>query len=63
LNEIEAYSLYVLQNGLKQENALSPLLFDLVSKYARRKVQDNEEDLELNGTNHLLVYADVTLLT
>jgi hypothetical protein len=31
------------QNGLKQENALSPLLFKFVSEYTIRKVQDAAE--------------------
>jgi hypothetical protein len=49
---------FPIQNGLKQRDALSPLLLNFALECAIRKVRENQVVLKLNGAHQLLAYAD-----
>jgi len=50
--------MFPIGNGLKQGDALSPLLFNFALVSTIRRVRVNQYGLKLNGTYQLLVYAD-----
>jgi hypothetical protein len=56
--------MFPFKNVLKQDDVLSPLIFNSALKYAIRRVNVNQDGLKLNGTHQFLIYAaaDVNIL-
>ena len=50
--------MFHIRNGLKQGDALSPLLFNFTLKCTIRRVQVNQDGFKLNGKHQLLVYVN-----
>ena len=55
--------MFPINNGLKQEDALKPLLCNVALENAIRRVQVNQDGLKLNGTHTIPIYVvDVNIL-
>jgi len=55
--------MFSFKNGLKQGDALSPILFNFTLEYAIRRIQIKQDGLKLNGTHQHQVYAvDINIL-
>ena len=48
---------FPIKNGLKQGDALSPLLFNFAIEYVIRKAQETRLVLDMNGTHQIVLYG------
>jgi hypothetical protein len=55
-------SVFPIQNGLKQGDALLPFLLNFALECAIRMIKENQVGLKLHGTHQLLVCADANVL-
>ena len=51
-------NVFTIRNGLKQGDALSPLLFNVALEYAIRRIPVDLDGLKLIFTHQLLVYVN-----
>ena len=54
----QEFDVFPIRNGLKQGDAVSPLLFNFALECTIMRVQVNQDGLKLGGTHQLLVCAD-----
>jgi hypothetical protein len=50
--------MFPITNGLKEGDALLPLLFNCASEYPIRKVKVNHKLIKFNGTHQVIIYTD-----
>jgi hypothetical protein len=50
--------MFPIKNGLKEGDALLPLLFNFALEYAIRKVKANHKLLKFNGKHQVVIYVD-----
>jgi Reverse transcriptase (RNA-dependent DNA polymerase). len=51
-------SSFSIEDGLKQGDALSPIISNFALEYAIKKKQETRMGLDMNGIHQILTYAD-----